>query len=44
MKNTFYVLLIAFFIFNCNTSKKLASKKEERLERLKQNESITNKV
>jgi len=40
MKNTFYVLLIAFFIFNCNTSKKLASKKEERLERLKQNDTV----
>ena len=40
MKKIIYLLLISFFIFNCNTSKTLASKKEERLENLKQNDTV----
>lgn len=41
MKKTIYILLISVFIFNCNTSKTSVSKKDERLESLKQNDTVT---
>ncbi|MFV9551527.1 DUF6146 family protein [Algibacter sp. PT7-4] len=40
MKKTIYILLVLVFLFNCNTSKKTTSKKEERLENLKQNDTV----
>ncbi len=40
MKKIIYILLISAFIFNCNTSKTSASKKDERLESLKQNDTV----
>ncbi|WP_298236706.1 DUF6146 family protein [uncultured Algibacter sp.] len=40
MKKIIYVLLVSVFIFNCNTSKNSASKKDERLENLKQNDTV----
>lgn len=41
MKKIIYILLISVFIFNCNTSKTSVSKKDERLESLKQNDTVT---
>lgn len=41
MKKIIYILLISVFIFNCNTSKTSASKKDERLESLKQNDTVS---
>ncbi|PWH81519.1 hypothetical protein DIS18_14660 [Algibacter marinivivus] len=40
MKKLIYILLVSVFIFNCNTSKNTASKKDERLESLKQNDTV----
>ena len=40
MKKIIYTLLISIFIFNCNTSKTTTSKKDERLESLKQNDTV----
>jgi len=40
MKKIIYILLVSVFIFNCNTSKTSASKKDERLENLKQNDTV----
>ncbi|WP_298556147.1 DUF6146 family protein [uncultured Algibacter sp.] len=40
MKKIIYILLISVFLFNCNTSKNTASKKDERLESLKQNDTV----
>ena len=39
MKKIIYILLVSVFIFNCNTSKTTTSKKDERLESLKQNDT-----
>lgn len=41
MKKIIYILLISVFIFNCNTPKTSASKKDERLESLKQNDTVS---
>ena len=40
MKKIIYILLISVFLFNCNTSKTTASKKDERLESLKKNDTV----
>lgn len=40
MKKLIYILLVSIFIFNCNTSKNTASKKDERLDSLKQNDTV----
>lgn len=40
MKKTIYILLVSVFIFNCNTSKTTTSKKDERLDNLKQNDTV----
>ncbi len=40
MKKIIYILLVSIFIFNCNTSKTSASKEDERLENLKQNDTV----
>ncbi len=40
MKKIIYILLVSVFCFNCNTSKTTASKKDERLESLKQNDTV----
>ncbi|MEW4922520.1 DUF6146 family protein [Algibacter sp. 2305UL17-15] len=40
MKNSIYILLISLFLFNCNTSKKVTSKKDEKLAAVKQNDTI----
>lgn len=40
MKKLIYILLISVFVFNCNTSKTSTSKKDERLESLKQNDTV----
>jgi len=40
MKKIIYTLLISIFIFNCNTSKTTTSKKDERFESLKQNDTV----
>lgn len=41
MKKIIYILLVSVFIFNCNSSKTTASKKDERLESAKQNDTVT---
>ncbi|OEK08900.1 hypothetical protein A8C32_01100 [Flavivirga aquatica] len=42
MKKLIYILVLSLFIFNCNTTKKTtASKKNERLESLKQNDTVS---
>ena len=41
MKKLIYTLLISVFIFNCNTSKTTASKKDERLANAKQSDTVT---
>ncbi len=41
MKKIIYTLLISIFIFNCNTSKTTTSKKDERFESLKRNDTVT---
>jgi hypothetical protein len=44
MKKIVYILLVSVFVFNCNTAKTTspnkASKKDERLENLKQNDTV----
>jgi len=40
MKKIIYILLVSVFIINCNTSKTQTSKKDERLESLKQNDTV----
>jgi len=40
MKKIIYIVLISIFTFNCNTSKTTTSKKDERLESLKQNDTV----
>ena len=41
MKKIIYLLLVSVFIFNCNTSKTSASKKDERLANAKQSDTVT---
>ena len=41
MKKLITILLVSVFIFSCNTSKKTTSKKDERTESLKQNDTVT---
>ena len=40
MKKIIYILIVSVFIFNCNTSKTPTSKKDERIESLKQNDTV----
>ncbi len=40
MKKLFYILIIVLLIFNCNTTKQTASKGNERLENLKDNDTV----
>ncbi|MEL0457001.1 DUF6146 family protein [Flavobacteriaceae bacterium SZ-1-7] len=40
MKKLIYILLISAFLFNCNTTKQTASKKDERLENVKENDTV----
>jgi hypothetical protein len=40
MKTFIYTLLVSVFLFNCNTSKKAVSKKEERIENSKQTDTV----
>lgn len=40
MKRIIYIILVSVFLFNCNTSKKTTSKKDERFESLKQNDTV----
>ena len=40
MKKLIYILLISVFLFNCNTTKQTASKKDERLENVKENDTV----
>ncbi|WP_396600511.1 DUF6146 family protein [Algibacter sp. R77976] len=40
MKKIIYILLVSIFVFNCNSTKKTASKKDERLENIKQNDTV----
>jgi hypothetical protein len=41
MKKIIYITLLFTFIFNCNTSKTITSKKDERLESIKENDTVT---
>lgn len=40
MKKIIYILLVSIFIFNCNSTKKTVSKKNERLENIKLNDTV----
>tara|TARA_R110002049_G_scaffold38978_2_gene120346 strand:+ start:4869 stop:5306 length:438 start_codon:yes stop_codon:yes gene_type:complete len=40
MKTFIYIVLISVFLFNCNTSKSTASKKDERLENIKESDTV----
>jgi len=40
MKNIIYISLISIFLFNCNTPKRTLSSDDERLESLKQNDTV----
>lgn len=41
MKNLIYCLLLSVFIFNCNTPKTVSTVKNERLENVKDNDTVT---
>lgn len=41
MKNIIYMLLITILAFNCNTLKTKSSQKNERLENIKENDTVT---
>lgn len=41
MKNLLYLLLVSVFMFSCNSTKTPSSQKDERLENLKQNDTVT---
>ncbi|ULC58593.1 DUF6146 family protein [Flaviramulus sp. BrNp1-15] len=41
MKNTIYILLLCAFVFNCNTTKTTTNQKDERLESVKDNDTVT---
>ncbi|MCF7560264.1 DUF6146 family protein [Sabulilitoribacter multivorans] len=41
MKNLIYYLLLSVFIFNCNTPKTVSTVKNERLENVKDNDTVT---
>jgi hypothetical protein len=40
MKTFIYTLLVSIFLFNCNTSKTTVSKKDEKLENIKQSDTV----